>query len=133
MSTDYSAVTILGVEVNPEKRQKRRGCNHKLLQKGQKYCVECGKPAFEDDDAPILWEDDLEPSGFDWVGAYDREREREVLIIGKKLADCDEGLYEKFMPQADTTILKNHLRKFLEPRGLWDGDKFGYWTVCRVS
>lgn len=81
MSTTHTAVTVIGVEVDPDKilissKKRVRGCKHAMPKgKESKFCPECGKRIWESKKKKRVidgWQDDYDSllKDGDWTSLY---------------------------------------------------------------
>lgn len=145
MSTTFRAEAIIGVAIPREKifqKKPHRNCEHKIPN-GAKFCPTCGKEATRLVDESIINIPDLK-YGYDnyeymcdWGYLLSRmglsmteNQDDELYFIGiaTEARSYDEDLTQ-MVTIPDSGDLKQQLKDYLEPIGLWDESKFGLWSV----
>jgi hypothetical protein len=132
MSTDYKAMTIIGIKIPNEKLYVTthiRGCKHK--ETAYKHCPECGKPMWisqkEDSPAYVVYQDTDKFAG---LNATTGGTDEEDLFVGK-IFEAEPHTQFNVIPDFDK--IKAEVRLALDPLNLFDEKKFGIYTVLYCS
>ncbi len=132
MGATYYTYAVLGVEIDPARltmQHQVRGCNHPLPPcVPQKFCPECGKPTWreEQQDIPAYDRDRDKLAGLDVATTTDRAR----CFVGMVVAAHDEAARIATDAALDNVL---RIRDALQRFGLWDEKRFGFWAVQRCS
>ena len=132
MSTDYKAMTIIGIKIPEEKlyvTKHKRGCKHK--EASSKHCPACGKPmwVFRNEEIPayVVYQDTEKFAGLD---ATTRGTDEEDLFVGK-IFEAEPHTHFNVIPDFDK--IKAEVRLALDPLNLFDEKKFGIYTTLYCS
>lgn len=125
MGVDYYAYAILGVEVPVDKLYETQVREH--LEHGvpadANFCPECGKPSRVERKV-LIW-GDYKIGSFDIIFSTEADR----AFVGLHPSIRRPIGFEPVRYKA----LVDELRTALQPYGLWDGEKFGLYSVLVVS
>jgi len=143
MSVSYSSMAVMGVRVHeddlcPVKKEKVRGCEHPIKSCDEKYCSECGAPAWKN----ISSEEDIEKREnilmdemFEDLYAYHDSHDG-YFYLGKVMSQADDySARVLFSPLDNPKMLAamESVKEVLEPMKLWNEDQFGLWHVFKCS
>ncbi len=142
MGVDYSAKAVIGCRISgsdTKTTKQVRGCKHSIPTKKVKFCPECGKPAWEEEDVilPFFREavhDDYKDQpklATDFGFFQSTDNEHFVVGYGLIVSDRDGGIDSMTVPDLEGT--KQECKEVLEPLGLWDESQFGLWVICYCS
>jgi len=136
MSTLYSAATVIGIAIPRKdlmKTIKKRGCGHEA--RLAKHCSECGKPMWVEEETPSPEYEgfitvDEKFCGLDAIAeGYDPE---DLILYVGIIYEVEQGSVV-FNQAPNIEEIKAKIEKALAPKGLWNIDRFGIYTVCCIS
>jgi len=143
MGVTYRATTAIGVRVKLSKLWKSKKEFHSCPQGvkfdeykypgyGQ-YCGQCGQKNWRGEDTPVADYDGDERLGPLRVKKWDVEGATLGVLAycsqTVRSGDTEEERSMLMVTDVDIEVIKQNLKEYLEPRGLWDEDAFGVWTL----
>lgn len=147
MSTVFYAEAVIGMAITEDKlfiEKPYPNCEHKIPD-GAKYCPTCGQLAVKMLSEPavdlgIKFNHDVYEYMCDWEEALERKgwsivkTQEDNMIIGiAAKSDDDYGNFTNMVEISNLENLKQQLKDYFEPLGLWDESSFGLWSVMTVS
>jgi len=154
MSSTVVACTIIGVEfergdlfTSREVQDKKHGCTgyQVMLKEGtpciMRHCPDCGAETVKIEET---WADGIDPDdtcGGEKMGPFEvvtdasyPEERRWLSAFKQQVSGYQDETAKVFlMPDQTVMELRDSLRAFMEPLGIWDPDKFGIWTILYYS
>jgi len=137
MGANYYSYAVIGVKIDPKKlvtATEIRGCECEEVPTG-KFCQNCGKKAFvQEDEKDLIWdyeEDDDFPCDYKLIFGTDREE----VIIAAFWSEQNEYNDKDDFSQIPDNIgeIKEKMKNILEPLGFWSEKDFGLWSVLYCS
>ena len=139
MSTSYTAYAVIGVVVSKAHLYRVEVHHHSeksghAVPEGALFCPVCGKEAYYRTMEPLFDEIKWCVGPFGLISSYEDDR----VALGYNATEPGYYYHEKdkewrSMPLPDINELKDRLRFYLEPLGLWDESTFGLHAILHIS
>ena len=150
MTVDVTNYLLIGVEIDKEKlweKKQIRVCKHKIENKIHgKFCPECGKLLWEDKNEYIKEYKDNDKTLGEKFGCeslcghkifYTTDNRRVFVGVELiKLVDKNDDaviIPDKMFKDSFIQEKKQQIKKELEPLGMWNEKKFGFWMISYCS
>lgn len=130
MGADYTAIAVIGCEINPKQLFVERRVPHRkhAMPPGARFCPTCGAPAETTEVVDVIEEGevDIAKPFTVWCGT-----DRKCVVVG---IGTSTGWNEiNSLKRVDLAKVEDELKEVLSPLGWWDESKFGLHAILYCS